>query len=246
MAEQPPQFPPVGRSRGRARVAAGPTTVPQMPAPLQPGSQITPRPVPQSNIPAAEPGRGRGLPAKSSSSTTTTTTSSSSGGDTSQKPSVSPKGGSSEDSPPQQHSPTVIMQSGAGRAALRSQPHQPSIGNRLNTGVIGAETAAEDGTTRQQRVTRIDAVPFMKPASCAEKKGESGTPVQIFCNYYEIVGQPDWILYQYHVEFAPLVDSKRTRMLLMKPHDYLFKNKAFDGSTIYSLTKLEMEVRGFF
>ncbi len=46
-----------------------------------------------------------------------------------------------------------------------------------------------------------------------------------------------------HVDFAPVVDSKLTRLLLMRPHDGLFRNKAFDGSTIYSLTKLPEEVR---
>ena len=245
---QPPQPPPIGRSRGRARVAAGPTPVPQQPAPIQPGSQITPRPPPQSDIPAAEPGRGRGLQAESTQSSSSTP-SSGSGVGTAQKPSVSPKSGSSEDSPPQQHSPPEAKQSGAGRAALRGQPHQPSINQRVAAGLPNIDRLAigsagvEPQPQQQPTVSRIDAVPFMKPSSCLEKKGETGTPVQIFCNYFEVVSQPDWILYQYHVDFAPLVDSKRTRMLLMKPHDHLFRNKAFDGSTVYSLTKLELEVR---
>jgi aubergine-like protein len=48
-------------------------------------------------------------------------------------------------------------------------------------------------------------------------------------------------MYQYHVDFAPVVDSKKVRFMLMKPHDNMFQNKAFDGSTIYSLTKLPDE-----
>ncbi len=55
--------------------------------------------------------------------------------------------------------------------------------------------------------------------------------------------QPNWILYQYHVDYAPVVDSKRTRVLLMRPHDNLFGNRAFDGSTIYSPAKLPEGVR---
>ncbi len=240
------QPPPAGRSRGRARVATGPQAATQQPMPIQPGSQITPRPpqgdqVQSTNIPPAEPGRGRGL--------TTEGTSSSGTPSSGTKPSVSPTG-SSEDSPPQQHSPPdgrTATQSGAGRAALRGLPHQPAVNvrvagglpniDRLNLGAPGAEQAG------QTRDLRIESVPYMKPQTCTEKFGTAGSPVPIYCNYFQVVNQPNWILYQYHVDYAPVVDSKRTRLLLMRPHDGLFRNKAFDGSTIYSLTKLPEEVR---
>jgi len=48
---------------------------------------------------------------------------------------------------------------------------------------------------------------------------------------------------KYHVDFDPPIESKRLRIGLLKQHDHLFaNNKAFDGMTLYSLTKLEDEV----
>jgi aubergine-like protein len=62
-------------------------------------------------------------------------------------------------------------------------------------------------------------------------------------NYFEAVSKPDWLLYQYHVDFNPAIDSKRMRQALLHNHNSLFPdNKAFDGSTLYSLTKLPNEV----
>ena len=62
-------------------------------------------------------------------------------------------------------------------------------------------------------------------------------------NYFEAVSKPEWLLHQYHVDFNPPVDSKRMRQALLHSHNDLFPdNKAFDGSTLYSLTKLPNEV----
>lgn len=51
------------------------------------------------------------------------------------------------------------------------------------------------------------------------------------------------MLYQYRVDFEPLVESKRLRIGLLKQHDEMFANsKAFDGQDLFSLTKLDKEV----
>lgn len=51
------------------------------------------------------------------------------------------------------------------------------------------------------------------------------------------------MLYQYHVDFDPVIESKRLRVALFNQHNKLFDNvKAFDGMTLYSLTKLPNDV----
>lgn len=51
-------------------------------------------------------------------------------------------------------------------------------------------------------------------------------------------------MYQYHVDFEPEIDSKRMRIGLLRPHDPLFdNNKAFDGRTVFSMKKLDNEVK---
>ena len=77
-----------------------------------------------------------------------------------------------------------------------------------------------------------------RPATCLDKKGTTGTPIKILCNYFEVLSAPDWELHQYHVDFKPECDSKKTRMGLFNSiSDSIFpENKAFDGMTVYSLT----------
>lgn len=103
---------------------------------------------------------------------------------------------------------------------------------------------AKPAATEEKREIRIESVLYTRPEPLSgEKTGNSGTPVKILCNYFEVINRPDWVLHQYHVDFAPVIDSKSLRIRLMKVHDSLFPlNKAFDGSTLYTLTRLHDEV----
>lgn len=240
-----------GRSRGRARVrteSSQPTPVAPTPAASTPVPVPKPLPVPvpvpaptataPTRSVAPESGRGRGLSSTPAPATPTQTKK--------DKPSSS-----SEESPPQQVSPPHSQSSGStvatqslGRAALRGAPHQPGVVvrtellpplERLQLQEQG-EVAAKPEVKRE---VRIESVLYTKPETCTEKQGKLGEPIKILCNYFEVTSRPEWILYQYHVDFAPVIDSRSLRIGLMKDHDKMFPlNKAFDGSTIYSLTKL--------
>jgi hypothetical protein len=229
------------------------TTTPQIATPLTPvtataaahvAAAIPPARIASPQRPAVQPadtGRGRGLATATTDASTQqgSSTTPSSGG-------VSPSGEGSEGSPAQQPSPPGSNSTGgSGRAALRGGPHQPPPTLRADLigpmERLGLQEAG--GAAPQQREFRIESVLHTRPANCTDKKGTSGTPVQILCNYFRVLNRPDWILYQYHVDFAPVIDSKRTRIELMRAHDALFpQNKAFDGMTLYSLTRLPNEV----
>lgn len=74
--------------------------------------------------------------------------------------------------------------------------------------------------------------------------GTKGTKVPLIANFFEVISQPNWVLHQYHVDYEPQIESRRLRVALLHTHDSLFpRNKAFDGSTLYSLTKLPDEVK---
>ena len=67
--------------------------------------------------------------------------------------------------------------------------------------------------------------------------------IEVLTNYYELRSTPNWTLYQYHVDFEPSTESKRLRIGLVAQHNALFaNNKAFDGTTLFSLTRLENEL----
>lgn len=197
---------------------------------------------------ASDAGRGRGI--ATALSTTGTPPSTIGSGETQ----VSPlKTSSSEGSPEQQHSPPQSTASGAstagqGRASNRGKTLQPGVNIRTellppmerlqlqDTGDVTTAAAAKPEV-------RMETVLHTRPESCKEKHGTAGQPIKIFTNYFEVVKSPDWVLYQYHVDFAPVIDSRALRVGLMKNHDKLFpSNKAFDGSTLYSLTKLHDEM----
>lgn len=226
-----------GRSRGRARTSTVPQPTPVTPPtgttqtiPVQPARVASPirAPVP----PLEQTGRGRGVTQETTPSTVPTI----------QPGTVSPVSRSSGESPPQQPSPPHPGVT-SGRAALRGAFNQPGVPT-----VIGAmERLQLEGTgdVQARREYRIEQVPYTRPASCVDKVGRAGTAIKILCNYFEVLSHPDWVLYQYHVDFLPVIDSRRMRQALLKNHDHLFpRNKAFDGSTIYSLDRLE-EVQFF-
>jgi aubergine-like protein len=218
--------------------SAPPPQKPVVPQPTLPAPVAAPVPTPRPASPARhaeQAGRGRGV---TPAPVTTPATS---------------KTSSSEDSPPAQHSPTSSSTSGggsiapAGRAALRGLPHQPCALVRTELLPPLERMQLQEGgdvgkvVVEEKREVRIESVLYTRPGPIliADKCGTSGVPVKILCNYFEVLEKPDWVLHQYHVDFNPPIDLKSLRIRLMKNHDHLFpKNKAFDGSTLYTLTRL--------
>lgn len=230
-----------GRSRGRTRIRVE-TKEPIPIAPEKPEATLPVAPVPATTKVAPEGGRGRGLTKQPTSTTQTTTPTT-----------TTATKSSSEDSPPNNSPPqsttgsSVASSQPMGRAALRGLPHQP--GTKIRTELLPQmerlqlQDTGDIAKQEQKREVRIESVLYTKPESCTDKTGKTGLPVKIVCNYFEVINQPNWILYQYHVDFAPLVDSRSLRIGLMNNHNALFpQNKAFDGSTLYSLTKLPDEI----
>ena len=252
-----------GRSRGRAKTVtsseaqvppAASSSITRLPAPSQQTARLSSPS--RGSIQAAEPGRGRGIATSdiqttvtSMTATTTTTSSGSGSGGTTNiaagEISPSGNGSGSSESPPEQHSPPAAQP--AGRAALRGTPHTLGPGTRSDI-LAPMERMAlqETGDVQPQVVreerTRIETVLYTRPPHFTEKRGAAGEKLKLFCNFFEIVQHPNWMLYQYHVDFEPLIESKKMRIALMRPHESLFNNKAFDGSTLFSLTKLPNDV----
>ena len=52
--------------------------------------------------------------------------------------------------------------------------------------------------------------------------GATGTPIPLVSNYLQLLTKPNWILYQYHVDFSPEIDSKRLRYALFAQHKEMF------------------------
>uniref|UniRef100_A0AAY4CX19 Piwi-like 1 n=2 Tax=Denticeps clupeoides TaxID=299321 RepID=A0AAY4CX19_9TELE len=66
------------------------------------------------------------------------------------------------------------------------------------------------------------------------KSGSSGSVIELRTNFVRLVSRPQWLLYQYHVEFNPAMESRRLRSALLFQHDELLgPAHTFDGSILF-------------
>lgn len=82
--------------------------------------------------------------------------------------------------------------------------------------------------------TRPDAVK-------ESKKGISGPMIQLKTNYFRIQRKKSWGLFQYHVDFAPEIDITGIRKSLLREHKSMFNGFLFDGSMLWTTSKLTDE-----
>nr|DBA32427.1 TPA: hypothetical protein GDO54_000221 [Pyxicephalus adspersus] len=68
----------------------------------------------------------------------------------------------------------------------------------------------------------------------ASKTGASGSQIQLVTNHIKLLSRPQWILYQYHVDFNPPMESRRIRSsLLNQLSETIGKIQAFDGTVLF-------------
>ncbi|CAI9741520.1 piwi 1 isoform X1 [Octopus vulgaris] len=119
---------------------------------------------------------------------------------------------------------------GSGRASYRGGAQPAPVG--------GAERLAKEFGRLSMR-TRDEFVET-KPANLTVRQGVSGTPVQLYCNYFEILAMPQYSLHHYHVSFAPEIEGKRIRKALLMQHaeKYFGHLHLFDGMMLFLPQKL--------
>ncbi|XP_054466265.1 piwi-like protein 1 [Anoplopoma fimbria] len=66
------------------------------------------------------------------------------------------------------------------------------------------------------------------------KLGTSGSPIQLTANFFRILSRPQWVLYQYHVDFNPPMEARRLRSALLFQHEEtLGSARSFDGALLF-------------
>lgn len=74
-------------------------------------------------------------------------------------------------------------------------------------------------------------------------QGSSGQKIQLYTNYFNLISAPNWLIYQYRVDFSPEIDSKGMRSRFVKDHkELLGPVRSFDGYTLYLPRKLPDKV----
>eukprot|EP00064_Thunnus_orientalis_P007810 superscaffoldBa00000888_g7832 len=66
------------------------------------------------------------------------------------------------------------------------------------------------------------------------KSGTTGSAIQLSANFFRILSRPQWVLYQYHVDFKPPMESRRLRSALLFQHEEaLGSARSFDGALLF-------------
>uniref|UniRef100_A0AAQ6IJ82 Piwi-like 1 n=1 Tax=Anabas testudineus TaxID=64144 RepID=A0AAQ6IJ82_ANATE len=66
------------------------------------------------------------------------------------------------------------------------------------------------------------------------KSGTTGSAIQLSANFFRILSRPQWVLYQYHVDFNPPMESRRLRSALLFQHEEaLGSARSFDGALLF-------------
>ncbi|XP_069817070.1 piwi-like protein 1 [Dendropsophus ebraccatus] len=66
------------------------------------------------------------------------------------------------------------------------------------------------------------------------KTGVSGRSIQLCTNYVKFINRPQWLLYQYHVDYNPQMEARSMRLALLYQHEELIgKARAFDGMVLF-------------
>ncbi|KAJ3609790.1 hypothetical protein NHX12_024300, partial [Muraenolepis orangiensis] len=72
-----------------------------------------------------------------------------------------------------------------------------------------------------------------------EQEGTSGSTIQLKANFFSIISRPQWVLYQYHVDYQPPMESRGLRAALLYPHDKVLGSaRSFDGAVLFLPIKL--------
>nr|XP_057927973.1 piwi-like protein 1 [Doryrhamphus excisus] len=72
------------------------------------------------------------------------------------------------------------------------------------------------------------------------KSGTSGSSIQLSSNFFRILSRPQWLLYQYHVDFKPPMESRRLRSALLFQHEQaLGSAHCFDGAILFLPLRLQ-------
>ncbi|XP_056274404.1 piwi-like protein 1 [Pseudoliparis swirei] len=71
------------------------------------------------------------------------------------------------------------------------------------------------------------------------KMGTSGAPIKLTANFFRILSCPQWVLYQYHVDFNPPMEARRLRYALLYQHEEVLGSaRSFDGAMLFLPLKL--------
>ncbi|XP_029458225.1 piwi-like protein 4 isoform X3 [Rhinatrema bivittatum] len=141
---------------------------------------------------------------------------------------------------------SLVTSQGGNESSGGSGRPVPSVTAQRRTlsGGMGEYIIAERGGKMGRNFYDLGISTRMNMAHVKESKsGSSGIPLKMVTNLFGLGLPSNWRLFQYHVTFSPVLESKRLKIALIYSHsEFLGKAKAFDGAILFLSHKLENEV----
>uniref|UniRef100_A0ABD2WLF8 Piwi domain-containing protein n=1 Tax=Trichogramma kaykai TaxID=54128 RepID=A0ABD2WLF8_9HYME len=137
--------------------------------------------------------------------------------------------------------------SGSYHTTARGEQHR-SADTRPSHSETGSETASIAGSTtgesstaargamRGRRVLPVNII--TRPRTLTTKQGSHGMPVSLKANYFKLLTTTDWSLYKYCVDYNPPIDHNVIKKALLREHREKLGAYIFDGSQLYTSTRL--------
>ena len=67
--------------------------------------------------------------------------------------------------------------------------------------------------------------------------------MKLSTNHFRLTSRPQWALYQYHIDYNPLMEARRLRSALLFQHEELIgRCHAFDGTILFLPKRLQHKV----
>ncbi|TNM90205.1 hypothetical protein fugu_004439 [Takifugu bimaculatus] len=80
----------------------------------------------------------------------------------------------------------------------------------MSVGFQQVKLGERGGRRRDFNDTGVNTRQFIEHVK-ESKSGSSGSVVPLIANFFRIVSRPQWVLYQYHVDYQPPIESRRLR-----------------------------------
>ncbi|XP_071451849.1 piwi-like protein Siwi [Hetaerina americana] len=117
-------------------------------------------------------------------------------------------------------------------------------GPRKDDGQRGKGGISNGGKKRRPKgrdfeEAEVEEIVWTRPKELPSKRGESGSSIDLTSNYFRLVAQTNWCLYQYRVDFSP--EEERTaikRKIIHSFEDKLGEGYIFDGTVLFSMNRL--------
>ena len=144
----------------------------------------------------------------------------------------------------------AAQQPGVGRGRSRGKPtatQEPTPQTKthqLEAAKVKQVAPQQSVPSKEQPVVSRFVEAVTRPEHVVDKQGTTGQPIKVIGNYVVLKKLPDAVIFQYHVDFNPPIDSKGLRKALLREHkELLGEVRAFDGMVLFLPKKIKVAMQ---